>query len=90
MKNEQKKILYKLAKEHGLSLGQAEELWKLFTDKIVDTISDLDKKTDEIYDIKKFKTIHIDNFGKFIPNVRNINHANMCLEQRKKKNEKET
>ena len=84
--NKQKKILNDLAKAHGISIGQAEEIWNLLTDKVATTISDVDKKDDEgLYDVNKFKTIHIDNFGKFIPNVRNIRHANMCL---KKKDEK--
>jgi nucleoid DNA-binding protein len=84
IKKSQKEILNELAARHGISIGQAEEIWKLFTDKIHQTISDPDKKTDGLYDVDKFKTIHIDNFGKFIPNVRNIRHANMCLEKRKK------
>lgn len=82
--SKQKNILNKLAKEYGLNIGQAEEIWKLFTDKIVETISEQDKKVDGLYDPEKFKTIHIDNFGKFVPNLRNIRHANMCLEKRKK------
>tara|TARA_R110000868_G_scaffold64652_3_gene194181 strand:- start:1321 stop:1578 length:258 start_codon:yes stop_codon:yes gene_type:complete len=80
----QKEILNRIAKEHGISIGQAEEIWALLIDKIADTISAQDKKEDEIYNPDKFKTIHIDNFGKFVPNLRNIRHANMCLEKRKK------
>jgi nucleoid DNA-binding protein len=78
----QKEILNKLAKQHGLSITQATEVWDLFIDKVANTISDPDKKTDGEYDVEKFKTIHIDNFGKFIPNVRNIRHANMCLKKK--------
>ena len=36
-------------------------------------------KTDGLFDTTKFKVIHIDNFGKFIPNQRKIRHANFCL-----------
>jgi nucleoid DNA-binding protein len=82
----QKEILNKLAKSHDISIGQAEEIWDLFINKINTTISDTNKKDEAgLYDLDKFKTIHIDNFGKFIPNVRNIRHANMCLEKKNKK-----
>ena len=81
---DQKKILIKLAKNHGLTIGQAEEIWKLLMSKVVTTISNPDKKgEDGLYDYTKFSTIHIDNFGKFIPNLRNIRHANMCIKQKK-------
>jgi nucleoid DNA-binding protein len=85
--NRQKEILNKIAKAHGLSIAQATEVWDLFIDKAAATISDPDKKTDGEYDVEKFKTIHIDNFGKFIPNVRNIRHANMCLKKKDDRHE---
>ena len=48
-----------------------------------ETISDLDKKgKDGLYDIEKFPIIHIDNFGKFVPDKRNIRHANMCIKEK--------
>jgi len=83
----QKDILVKLSKEYGINIGQAEEIWKLLTDKIANTISEQDKRVDGQYEIERFKTIHIDNFGKFVPNLRNIRHANMCLEKKKKDEE---
>lgn len=87
MKINQKDILKEVAEAHGLSYKEAEEIWLLFTEKIRETISDPDKKTDDLYDIEKFPIIHIDNFGKFVPDIRNIRHANMCLnEKRKNKN----
>lgn len=82
--NKQKEILKKIAASHGVSLSQAEEIWKLIGNKIADVISS-DHKTDGIFDEDKFPIIHIDNFGKFIPNKRKINHANFCI--KKKKNE---
>jgi hypothetical protein len=82
----QKEILVRIAKEHGLQIQQAEEIWKLLTDKVFYEISKKDKMVNGVYDSEKFKIIHVDNFGKFIPNKRNINHANMCLEQKKKNN----
>ena len=82
---DQKKILNKIAKTHGIPIMVAEEVFSLFIKKIVETISDPDKKTEELYDVEKFKTVHIDNFGKFKPNIRNIRHANSCLGARKNK-----
>ncbi len=82
---DQKKILNEIAKTHGIPIMVAEEVFSLFIKKIVETISDPDKKTEELYDVEKFKTVHIDNFGKFKPNIRNIRHANSCLEARKNK-----
>ena len=83
MNNRQEEILEKVGKAHGLNKKQAEEIWNLFTEKIRESISDPDKKGDDgLYDVDKFPIIHIDNFGKFVPNVRNIRHANMCLKQK--------
>ena len=87
MQKRQKEIIRELAKEHGISIAQAEEVWALFIDKIVTTISSTDKMKDDQYVSDRFKTIHIDNFGKFVPNLRNIRHANMCLKNNKKKND---
>jgi hypothetical protein len=84
----QKEILLAIAKRHGLNIGQAEEVWNLIGGKIAEVISDLDKKTDELYDDNKFHVIHIDNFGKFIPNKNRIRHANHCLRLKIKKDER--
>ena len=85
MANRQKKILNELAAKHGLTIGQAEEVWKLLTDKVATTISDLDKKNeDDTYDIDKFKTISISNFGKFIPHKKFIINANRWIRKRNK------
>ena len=82
----QKKILNDLAMAHGITIGQAEEIWSLMIDKVATTISEKNKQDENgLYDIEKFPVVHIDNFGKFIPSARNINYANMFLE---KKNEK--
>jgi hypothetical protein len=84
----QKEILLAIAKRHGLNIGQAEEVWNLIGGKIAEVISDLDKKTDELYDDNKFHVIHVDNFGKFIPNKNRIRHANHCLRLKIKKDER--
>jgi hypothetical protein len=83
----QKKILKKIANTHGVTISQAEEIWKLLGNKIADVISS-DHKTETMFDVEKFPIIHIDSFGKFIPNKRKINHANFCI--KKKKNESNT
>jgi len=81
----QKEVLDKIAKSHGLSIGQAEEVWKLLLDKISEVISEEDKMVDGYFDESRFKTIHIGNFGKFIPNSKKIYYANSCI---KKKNDR--
>ena len=83
----QREILLAMAKRHGLNIGQAEEVWNLIGGKIAEVIGDLDKKTDELYDDNKFHVIHVDNFGKFIPNKNRIRHANYCLRLKIKKDE---
>ena len=85
--SKQKEILKKIAASHGIGIAQAEEIWKLLGNKIADVISS-DHKTDGLFDETKFPIIHIDSFGKFVPNKRKINHANFCI--KKKKNESNT
>jgi len=85
--NKQQEILLSTAKRHGLSISQAEEIWNLFGAKIADTISKQDKLQEGIYNPENFPVIHIDNFGKFIPNQRKIRHANHCLILKQNKNE---
>ena len=81
--NRQKEILESIAADHGVPVAQAEEIWRLITSKVHDTISEQDKMEEGQYNPEKFKVIHISNFGKFIPNYRNIRHANLCLSKRK-------
>ena len=83
MAKKQKIILNELAKKHNISIGQAEEIFSLFVDKIATTISEEDKMEDGLYVADRFKTIHIDNFGKFIPNLNKITYANKYLEKKK-------
>lgn len=84
--SKQKKILNEIAKKNNIPITVAEEIYYLFTKMIADTISDKDKKTDDLFDVEKFKTIHIGNFGKFKPNTRNIRHANYCITKKKNEN----
>lgn len=77
--NRQQEILATIAKRHNITLGQAEEVWSLFGEKIATTISSSKKDEDGLFNIDNFDTIHIDNFGKFLPNKRKINYANHCI-----------
>jgi hypothetical protein len=86
-KNRQREILESVAASHGLTNNEAEEIWKLFTNKIHESISEQDKMEDGLYMPERFKVIHIDNFGKFIPNYTNIKHANYCLAEKKENEE---
>jgi nucleoid DNA-binding protein len=87
--SKQNEILQQTARRHGLTLAQAEEIWNLFGAKIAETISKQDKLVDNQYDPEKFPVIHIDNFGKFIPNQRKLRHANYCLTLKTNPNEQE-
>ena len=80
--NKQKKILNKLAEKHNIPIGHAEEIWKLFTNKVADTVSETDKMENGLYVPDNFKNIHIDNFGKFVPDLRKIGHANNALKKK--------
>ena len=77
--NKQQKILADIARHHGLTLGQAEEIWNLLGAKIADVISSPKKDDEGQFILDKFDTVHIDNFGKFVPNKRKVNYANHCI-----------
>jgi nucleoid DNA-binding protein len=77
--NKQQKILADIARHHGLTLGQAEEIWNLLGAKIADVISSPKKDDGGQFILDKFDTVHIDNFGKFVPNKRKVNYANHCI-----------
>ena len=82
--NKQREILNIIAKKHGITLMQAEEIWRLFGGKISEVIGADDKKDSKgLYNIENFPVIHVDNFGKFFPSKRVIHHSNTNL---KKKN----
>jgi nucleoid DNA-binding protein len=85
----QRDILITIAKRHGLTISQAEEIWNLLGSKIAEEISRQDKLQEGIYNPDNFPVIHIDNFGKFIPDQRKIRHANHCLTLKLKNNEQE-
>jgi hypothetical protein len=78
--NKQREIIDTIAKRHGLTLMQADEIWRLFGAKIADVIGKENKKNSEgLYEIENFPVIHIDNFGKFFPSKRVIHHSNTNL-----------
>jgi nucleoid DNA-binding protein len=85
LRKKQEEILYEVASKHGIPKGQSKEIWKLLTRKIAETISEENKKEEGFFIKEKFKVIHIQNFGKFIPNYKRINFANMCITKEKEK-----
>jgi nucleoid DNA-binding protein len=85
----QREILEQTARHYGLTLAQAEEIWNLFGAKIADVISKQDKLQEGVYNPDKFPVIHIDNFGKFIPDQRKLRHANYCLNLKTNPHEQE-
>jgi hypothetical protein len=83
--NRQEKILKETALHHGITLTQAQEVWHLFTTKVAETLNAVDVKTDGYFDLSKFNVVHIDNFGKFIPNTKGITVANTLIKQAENK-----
>jgi nucleoid DNA-binding protein len=81
----QREILISLAERHGITIGQAEEIWNLLGGKIAEVISSPKKDDEGQFILNKFDTIHIDNFGKFVPNKRKINYANHCIKLKQQK-----
>jgi hypothetical protein len=84
--SKQRDILIETAKRHGLTITQAEEIWNSIGGKVAEVISNPDKKSGVEYDPAKFQVIHIDNFGKFIPDQVKIRHANYCLNKKHESN----
>lgn len=82
MKNKTKEIIDSLAKQHGITISQAEDIFNMFGAFIGEVISNPDKLENNLYSYDKFPVIHIDNFGKFKPNKRKIRHANYCLNKK--------
>jgi nucleoid DNA-binding protein len=81
----QQELLIATAKRHGLTIGQAEEIWNLFGEKINTVISSNKKDEEGQFILDKFDTVHIDNFGKFVPNKRKVNYANHCIKLKQQK-----
>jgi protein-disulfide isomerase-like protein with CxxC motif len=82
--NTQREILQRLANKYGIGIMQAEEIFHLFGQFISQTIGQERRTEDGLYDIESFPVIHIDHFGKFIPNKMKLHHANKNLPKKKK------
>lgn len=85
MKNSrQREILVELAHRHGLTVAQAEEIWNSLGSAVSAAISadHRDQETTKFV-VEKFPVIHIEHFGKFIPNKKRINYANYCITKKK-------
>lgn len=82
--NRQDQILRETARHHGITYSQAQEVWSLLGAKIQEVLNTSEVKTDGLYDIDKFPIIHIDSFGKFIPNKKGIIVTNTILKEQQK------
>lgn len=82
MNSKQEQILKNIAYKHGISIGHAKDIWRLYTNKVAETISETDKKENGEFQIEKFKTISVQYLGKFIPHKRKINYANLYLKKK--------
>jgi hypothetical protein len=84
MKNSrQRDLLIATAQRHGLNLTQAEEIWNSFGHTIAKHISSDHRGENNKFVLDKFPVIHIEHFGKFIPNKKRINYANYCIDKNK-------
>lgn len=83
----QEQIIIEIGEKHGLKKMAAEEIYHLFFKTIADAINIEDTMTDGLYDPKKLPVIHIDNFGKFKPYLKNITKLNRGIQINNKKNE---
>lgn len=90
MSSRQQDILVSLARRHGITIGQAEEIWSFFGSTIATHISSAEKNEEGYFIEDSFPIIHIENFGKFVPNKRRIKYANHCITYKKKQNEHHT
>jgi hypothetical protein len=78
----QERILRETAEQHGLTYLQAYEIWNLLSAKLAEVLNTKDLHTDGLFDATKFKSIHIDHFGKFIPHTKAIAATNNLLKQK--------
>jgi hypothetical protein len=86
----QQEILVAMARRYGLTVGQAEEVWLSFGSTIATHVSSATKSEDGFFLEDSFPVIHIENFGKFVPNKRRIRYANHCITHKKKSDEHNT
>lgn len=79
----QKDILNDIARRHGITIAQAEEIWDSFGKTIAKHISSNHRDEDNKFNLDKFPIVHIEHLGKFIPRKKKINYANYCLDKNK-------
>ena len=79
-----------MARRHGITIGQAEDIWSSFGSTIATHVSSATKDEEGFFIEDSFPVIHIENFGKFVPNKRRIKYANHCITYKKKQNEHNT
>lgn len=85
--HKQHEILVAIAHRHGITISQAEDIWNSFGSTIATHISSAQKNEEGFFIEESFPVIHIENFGKFVPNKRRIKYANHCITHKNKNNE---
>jgi hypothetical protein len=78
-----KKIIRDLCLSHGIKLSQGEEIASSLFKQIAEIMSVPRKDEEGLFDPDAFPVIHIDSFGKFIPNKKNIRFINSCINKKK-------
>lgn len=89
-KHKQQEILVAMAHRYGITIGQAEDIWLSFGSTIATHVSSATKSEEGFFIEDSFPVIHIENFGKFVPNKRRIKYANHCITYKKKSDEHNT
>lgn len=78
-----KKIIKELSQSHGITISQGEEIASCLFKQLAEIMSVPRKNASGLFDPEAFPVIHIDSFGKFIPNVKNIKFINSCINKKK-------
>jgi hypothetical protein len=76
----QEQILRDTAEYHGITITQARDILDCASKYALSVISE-GSKVDGLLDHETFKSIHIKNFGTFIPNKYGIKAANKVLKK---------
>jgi hypothetical protein len=75
----QEKMLKDIAKENNLPYKTVLEIFRKACEKIVLEMSNHEVDERGIKNLDTYKTIHVQNFGKFIPEVKRIKASNHVI-----------
>jgi nucleoid DNA-binding protein len=88
--NRQEEIIKEICVLHGITFNQGQEIFDLIFRFVGVVIAKEDNiNSDGEYVIENFKSIHIDNFGKFIPKTKRIALSNRLMKKHKEDKLKE-